>query len=100
MGAPAATSSGMSPHTEFPTAGLLPRADTQASDFVRKYPTYDGRGTIVAILDTGIDPGAKGLQLTSDGKRKVLDFVDCTGSGDVALSAAIKCTDEAQLELK
>ncbi|KAJ2472554.1 hypothetical protein GGI02_001498 [Coemansia sp. RSA 2322] len=100
MSAPAATSSGMSPRTEFPTAGLLPRADTQASDFVRKYPTYDGRGTIVAILDTGIDPGAKGLQLTSDGKRKVLDFVDCTGSGDVALSAAIKCTDEAQLELK
>ncbi|KAJ2833974.1 hypothetical protein GGI24_000616 [Coemansia furcata] len=89
-----------SPRAEFPTLGLLPRADTQAGDFVRKHPTYDGRGTVVAILDTGIDPGAKGLQLTTDGKRKVLDFVDCTGSGDVALSLPIKCTADAELELK
>ncbi|KAJ2862346.1 hypothetical protein GGH94_004322 [Coemansia aciculifera] len=89
-----------SPRAEFPTLGLLPRADTQAGDFVRKHPTYDGRGTVVAILDTGIDPGAKGLQLTSDGKRKVLDFVDCTGSGDVALSSPLKCSADADLELK
>ncbi|KAJ1963266.1 hypothetical protein GGI12_002155 [Dipsacomyces acuminosporus] len=81
------SSSATSPQTKFPTHGLLPRADTQAADFVRKYPTYDGRGAVVAILDTGIDPGAKGLQVTSDGKRKVVDFVDCTGSGDVHLAA-------------
>ncbi|KAJ2877868.1 hypothetical protein IWW38_006466, partial [Coemansia aciculifera] len=89
-----------SPRAEFPTLGLLPRADTQAGDFVRKHPTYDGRGTVVAILDTGIDPGAKGLQVTSDGKRKVLDYVDCTGSGDVALSSPLKCSEDADLELK
>ncbi|KAJ2672729.1 hypothetical protein IWW42_002680 [Coemansia sp. RSA 1085] len=76
------------PRTEFPTHGLLPRADTQAAEFVRKYPKYDGRGTVAAVLDTGIDPGAKGLQVTSDGKRKMLDFIDCTGAGDVALSDA------------
>ncbi|KAI8319716.1 subtilisin-like protein, partial [Martensiomyces pterosporus] len=84
----AATTS--SPHTKFPTHGLLPRADTQAADFVRKHPTYDGRGTVVAILDTGIDPGAQGLQVTSDGKRKIVDFVDCTGAGDVHLTAAAR----------
>ncbi|KAJ2910262.1 hypothetical protein GGI21_001053, partial [Coemansia aciculifera] len=89
-----------SPRAEFPTLGLLPRADTQAGDFVRKHPTYDGRGTVVAILDTGIDPGAKGLQVASDGKRKVLDYVDCTGSGDVALSSPLKCSEDADLELK
>ncbi|KAI9505484.1 subtilase family-domain-containing protein [Coemansia spiralis] len=87
------------PHTQFPTHGLLPRADTQAGEFVRKHPTYDGRGTVVAVLDTGICPGAQGLQLTSDGKRKVLDFIDCTGSGDVAMSDPQKCNSGA-LELR
>ncbi|KAJ1885364.1 hypothetical protein LPJ66_010153, partial [Kickxella alabastrina] len=51
-----------SPRSEYPVRGLLPRADTQAGDFVRKNPTYDGRGTVVAVLDTGIDPMATGLQ--------------------------------------
>lgn len=87
------------PRTEFPIRGMMPRADTQAGDFVRKYPNYDGRGTVVAILDTGIDPGAVGLKVTSDGKRKVLDFIDCTGSGDVIMSEPVKSEGE-ELEIK
>ncbi|KAJ2556380.1 hypothetical protein EV175_002046 [Coemansia sp. RSA 1933] len=93
-----ATSS-VPPSTQFPTHGLLPRVDTQASEFVRKNPSYDGRGTVVAVLDTGIDPGAQGLQITSDGKRKVVDFVDCTGSGDVVMGDPQECISDA-LELR
>jgi len=68
------------------TRRLLPKDATGVSSFLASHAEQDGRGITIAVLDTGVDPGAAGLRLTSDGRVKVVDIIDCTSSGDVPLS--------------
>ncbi|OXU24497.1 hypothetical protein TSAR_010597 [Trichomalopsis sarcophagae] len=77
----------------FPIWGLLPKKETGVTQFLAKYPQYDGRGTIIAIFDSGVDPGAPGLQVTSDGKTKIIERFDCSGLGDVDTSKVVKTID-------
>ncbi len=70
--------------------GLLPKKETQAHDFIKSNAVWDGRGMVVGILDTGVSPGSIGLSITTDGKPKIIDVVDCSGSGDVQLGDPIQ----------
>ncbi|PQO44372.1 S8 family serine peptidase [Blastopirellula marina] len=82
----------------FPNYGLLPKKEIGAMRFLEKHPEADGRGAVVAVFDTGVDPGAVGLQTTPDGRPKIIDMVDASGSGDVDTSTVRKLNDERILE--
>lgn len=61
--------------------------------FIKDHPTFDGRGTIVVVLDDGVDPGIDGLRLTTEGKRKFIDVQDFSGTGDLFYQAASRNGD-------
>lgn len=81
----------------FPVNGLLPKDETESLQFIRKYTEYDGRGVVVAVLDTGVDPAAAGMQITTDGKPKIIDLVDCSGSGDIDTTTFAEVVDEGEI---
>ncbi len=66
--------------------GLMPLHSAGVDDFRAKHPTYDGRGVLIGILDTGVDPGVNGLIVTSTGAPKLLDVRDFSGEGVVRLT--------------
>lgn len=48
---------------DFPVWGLLPKKETGVVSFINKNANYDGRDTIIAIFDSGVDPAAAGLKV-------------------------------------
>jgi len=63
----------------------MPLRSTGVESFRQRYPAYDGRGVLIAVLDGGIDPSVPGLQTTTTGERKLLDLRDFSGEGRIAL---------------
>jgi len=62
----------------------LPTGDTQAAQFGLANPQWDGRGTTIAILDSGIDLDVPALQTTTTGLPKIVDWYNANApnSGD------------------
>lgn len=56
----------------------MPTGDTGAAQFTDKHPAWDGRGTTVGIIDTGVDLDHPSLNTTSTGERKITDWVTYT----------------------
>jgi subtilisin family serine protease len=67
-------------------AGLMPLRATGVHDFLAAHPAYDGRGVLIAILDSGLDPAVPGLITTTTGAPKLLDVRDFSGEGRITLS--------------
>ena len=66
----------------------LPAGDIGADDFIAAHPGWDGRGAVIAVLDTGVDEFAPGLSETSTGQHKILDVRDFTPEGEWSLEKA------------
>lgn len=47
----------------FPIEHLVPKNETGVVSFLKKYPEYNGDGVTIAILDSGVDPKATGLEV-------------------------------------
>ncbi|KAL7551241.1 hypothetical protein ACHAWF_014431 [Thalassiosira exigua] len=82
------TSGGTRNTTQKKTSRCIPKEETGLYDLYEKYPGSDGAGVKIAVMDTGCDLRAAGLSgTTSDGTTpKYIDFVDCTGDGDVPMN--------------
>ncbi|AFH50868.1 Subtilisin-like serine protease [Ignavibacterium album JCM 16511] len=79
---------------------FLALKSTGVEDFIKQHPEYDGRGTIIIVLDTGVDMGIDGLVKTSTGQVKVIDVQDFTGEGDMQFYPADKRTDDGKTILE
>ncbi|MBU2492224.1 MAG: S8 family serine peptidase [Bacteroidetes bacterium] len=75
----------------------IPLKGTGVEDFLIKNPKFDGDGTIIIVIDTGIDIGIDGLTKTPDGKNKVIDVQDFTLQGDIPFYEA-EIDDEDGIE--
>ncbi len=73
--------------------GFLPKEDLGVLAFLKEHPDADGRGIVVAILDTGVDLAHAALQKTSTGKPKIIDVYDGTDDGYLPLPIGAKAGD-------
>ncbi|MBP2474935.1 subtilisin family serine protease [Crossiella equi] len=62
----------------------MPTGDIGAAQFGQTLPFWDGRGTTIAVIDSGVDLDHPALATTSTGERKIVDWYTANSptSGD------------------
>ncbi|MFH1998707.1 MAG: S8 family serine peptidase [Planctomycetota bacterium] len=66
--------------------------------FLSEHPEFDGKGVVIAVMDTGVDMGVDGLKTVPNGDVKVVDCRDFTREGDLIWEAGRIVPDEARGE--
>jgi len=76
------------------TWSFLSLQAAEVETYLKDHPTFDGRGVIIVILDTGVDPDLTGLKNTTEGKVKIIDVQNYSGTGDLPFAEATRNGDE------
>ena len=80
--------------------GLLSKDATRSATFLEQHPEWDGRGVVIAVLDTGVDVGAPGLTNLPSGERKVIVARDFSGQGTIPLEKVTPEASDEAIELR
>ena len=70
---------------------LIPKRETRADVFATATTGYRGQKVRIGVLDTGIDP-ATNRHMNDGVTPKLINVIDCTGSGDVDVSTTATLT--------
>src|SRR5207253_2628222 len=70
-----------------------PRGLRPTERFMTRNPCSIALAVLIAILDTGVDPGVDGLITTSTGAPKIVELRDFSGEGRVALAPVTPAAD-------
>lgn len=68
--------------------------------FADALPEADGRGVVIAVLDTGVEVNAPGLLNTPDGSPKIIDVQDFSGEGDLYYNRAEEGPSDGEATLR
>jgi len=72
---------------------FLSTTTIKAHEFLTAHPEWDGRGVLIAVLDSGVELGLPGLRTTPDGQPKILDAREFSDEGQIELGPALHDSD-------
>ena len=79
-----------------PPWNFMSLSAARVDSFLLAHPSWDGRGVVVLIFDTGVDPSIPGLGRSATGGPKVIDLVDVSGSNVVRTERVSRDDDKVE----